>query len=671
MGAGRIVVVVDRPDEAGSAARICRVLEPDRTWGAELAAPGVTSLRTSGDHLVACAGPDRIVTATRTADGWTDLAPLPLPVVFEAVREVLLQDDLLVVDSRAAGFAIYEWRHARWILRHQAPARALKRLGRPVAINPRQDILVRLGGGYATLTRDDVGGWTKGPVSKIAPLYPGWSPAAIETIHFTDDVLALGAPRDATDAAGHAGAVTGRALPDSGLVFVSVRQDGAWSPFTTLSPPRPRAHERFGSVLGGSADGALLVGSSHAQSPALRPFVFARDEAGIWQLRAQLPDGPDGWMAMDGPTVARATEGEEQLMLYTFGDDLLTLPPPRRPGRRRTKRPTAEVTYLVAEEEGGMGELVAAHGDRVAVTVGAAVHVLRFASADGPELVTEHVITHDDELLPGALAVDGERVAIVWEGLGDRVATPEVHARREDGAWEAEAMGPPSGQDGGWAESCVVLAGDWLVYARRGDADGHPSFLCGWRRGEAGWTERFEVRWPRSPHAIDLDDAAERLLVASEWEDRVDVCPLTDAGPGEPVRVTDRGGKAVFHRDAVLVARGDGIHAFVRRAGAWQLDGVVELSREVDDDLVADGDHVYGASSITGGGGNPTGEVHVLRRGADGYERVLSFRDYAQGVEGYDVGGALAAAGDRVLVGFEHRFHRRGGLQIATLSGLI
>ncbi len=678
VGAGRLVVVCRSASDDAVPESVCRIHETTAdglTCVAELPPPlgeRLHRLRTSGDHLVACVGTDRVVTSNRTDDGWTDLVPLPLPDVFEEVRDVLLQDDLLVVDSKAAGFAIYEFSHRRWVLRHQAPPRALKRLGRPLAVNPRQDILVELGGGYATLVRDVVGGWTKRPPLKIAPLYRGWSPAPIEAIHFGDDVLALGAPRDGTDAPGHDAPVTGRTLPDSGTVFVSVRaEDGTWGPFSTLVPPRPRAHERFGSVLAGTAEGALLVGAAHAQSPALRPFVFARDDAGTWQLRAQLPDGAIGWVDMDGSTVFHAAHGGEQIVLHAFADDLLDLPAPRRPSRRRSTRPTAELTYLVADEDGGMGELLAASGELVAVSVGAAVHLLRFGAPDGPELVTEHVVTHEDELLPGALAVDEGRVAIVWESLGDRVATPQVFARHRDGTWHPEPIEAPRGADGGWAEPCAVLSGDWLVYARRGDADGHPSFICGWRRSPSGWTECFEVGWPRSPHAIDLDARAERLLVASEWEDRVDVCPLTETGPGEPTLVTDRGGKAVFHGDAVLVARRDGIHGFVLRDGAWHPSGAVPLEREVGDDLVADGEYVYAASSLAGGAGTPTGEVHVLGRGEGGrYESRLAFRDYAQGVEGYDVGGSLAAAGHRVLVGFEHRFHHRGGIQIATLSGL-
>jgi len=291
----------------------------------------VHRLRTSGDHVVACLDAERVTTATRGDAGWTAFSPLPLPDVFETIRDVLLTDDLLVIDSPAAGFAIYEFSHRRWVLRHQAPPRASRRLGRPLAVNPRQDILVQLGGGYATFVRDPVGGWTRRPPLKIAPLYRGWSPAPIEILHFTDDVLALGAPRDATDAPGHAAPVTGRALPDSGTVFVSVRDgEGTWGPFTTLVPPGPRAHERFGSVLGGTNEGALLVGAIHAQ--ALRPFVFARDAAGAWQLRAQLPDGRAGFVAMDGPTVLRVADSGDEVELHTFGDDLYDLPPPRRPG---------------------------------------------------------------------------------------------------------------------------------------------------------------------------------------------------------------------------------------------------------------------------------------------------------------------------------------------------
>ncbi|MEO0605789.1 MAG: hypothetical protein AAF211_30435, partial [Myxococcota bacterium] len=315
-------------------------------------------------------------------------------------------------------------------------------------------------------------------------------------------------------------------------------------------------------------------------------------------------------------------------------------------------------------------ELLAASGDVVAVTLGAAVHVMRFESPDSDGLVTEHVVTHEDELVPGALAVDDERVAIVWEDLGDRVATPQVFARTDDGTWHAEPMSAPRGEDGGWAEPCIVLGGDWLVYGRRGDADGHPSYLCGWRRTADGWSARFEVPWPRSPHSIDLDNAAERLLVASEWEDRVEVCALTDDGPSAPSLVTPQGGPAVFHGEAVLIGRRDGIEVFGPEGSGWAQIGRVPLSREVTDDLVADGDHVYAASSLVGGAGAPTGEVHVLRRGEAGYASCLAFRDYCQGVDGYDVGGTLAVAGRRALVGFEHRFHHLGGIQIARLDGL-
>ncbi|MEL6908562.1 MAG: hypothetical protein AAFP22_24335, partial [Planctomycetota bacterium] len=333
--------------------------------------------------------------------------------------------------------------------------------------------------------------------------------------------------------------------------------------------PRPRAHGQFGSVLGGTADGALLVASRHEHSPALRAFVFARDVEGTWQLRTQLGDAPAGWMDMDEATVFHVAHLGESVSLHRFGDDLLDVPPPKRPTRRRVRRPTADVTYLVPDEEGGMGELLAASGDVVAVTLGAAVHVMRFESPDSDGLVTEHVVTHEDELVPGALAVDDERVAIVWEDLGDRVATPQVFARTDDGTWHAEPMSAPRGEDGGWAEPCIVLGGDWLVYGRRGDADGHPSYLCGWRRTADGWSARFEVPWPRSPHSIDLDNAAERLLVASEWEDRVEVCALTDDGPSAPSLVTPQGGPAVFHGEAVLIGRRDGIEVFGPEGSGW------------------------------------------------------------------------------------------------------
>ena len=127
----------------------------------------------------------------------------------------------------------------------------------------------------------------------------------------------------------------------------------------------------------------------------------------------------------------------------------------------------------------------------------------------------------------------------------------------------------------------------------------------------------------------------------------------------------------MFHHDAVFVARRDGIHSFVLGDGGWTPSGVVALCRDVADDLLADGPYVYAASSLVGGVGVSSGEVHVLRRTEDGaWESCLAFRDYCQGVEGYDVGGTLAVAGRRVLVGFEHRFHQRGGIQVATLRGL-
>ncbi|MEM6926292.1 MAG: hypothetical protein AAF602_05160 [Myxococcota bacterium] len=676
VGSGRFVAVTTHPgDDETPPATVCQVYEAgDAGWQCiqEIPAPpGLHRLRTSGDQLVACLGTDRVFTSSRGLQGWGPLAPLPLPEVFEEVRDVLLQGELLVVDAKRNGFAIYERSHGRWVLRHQAPARALKRLGRPLAVNPRHDILVRLGGGFAILARDAVGGWTKGPPLKIAPLYRGWSPPTIDTVHFTDDALALGAPRDATDAPGHGGSVTGRTLPASGTVFVSGRcDDGTWTPFATLLPPRPRASGQFGSILGGTADGALLVASRHEHSPALRAFVFARDVEGAWQLRTQLADVPAGWMDMDDATVFHVSHQGGSVALHRFGDDLLDVPLPKRSTRRRVRRPTAEVTYLVPDEEGGMGELLAASGELVAVTVGAAVHLLRFESPDGASLVTEHVVNHEDELVPGALAVDDERVAIVWEDLGDRVATPQIFARHQDGTWHAEPMGAPRGEDGGWAEPCIALRGDWLVYGRRGDADGHPSYLCGWRRTAGGWSARFEVSWPRSPHSIALDDEALRLLVASEWEDRVEVCALGEDGPGPPTLVTAEGGPAVFHGEVVLVGRRDGIQVFGPEGSGWQPIGTVPLSREVTDDLVADGDHVYAASSLVGGVGAPTGEVHVLRRGEHGYASCLAFRDYCQGVDGYDVGGTLAVAGRRALVGFEHRFHHLGGIQIALLDGL-
>lgn len=670
VGAGRLVGIA--PAEAPEST-VCRIYERDAadvwTCTAQLAGPAnLDRPRTSGRHLVACVGANRMVTAVRRDDGtWSALGPLPLPEVYEAIRDVLLQDDLIVVDSVAAGFAIYEWSRNRWLLRHQAPARALKRLGRPLAVNPRHDILVELAGGFAILARDVVGGWTKGPVVKIAPLYRGWSRPHIEAIHFTDDTLALGAPRDATDAPGHAGPVTGRTLLESGTVFVSSRDDdGTWRPFTTLMPPRPRAHGRFGTVLGGNVDGALLVASVHDASRAMRPFVFARDAAGTWQLRTQLPDVGVGWMAMDGATVFHAAAQGGRVDRYAFGADLLDLPAPRTPRRRRVRKPTADLSYFIPEVEGGMGELLAASDDLVAVSVGAEVHVLRFRDSERGDLVTEHVIAHEEELLPGALAVDQGRVVVIWESLGDRVATPQGFVQHE-GAWRAEPMGSPSGQDGGWAEPCVVLAGDWLVYGRRGDADGHPSYLCGWRFGADGWRECFEVRWPRSPHSIAIDRATERLLVASEWEDRVEVCRLTEAGPVEARVVTDHGGPSVFHDDAVLVARRDGITWYWPEGAGWVEGGRLPLVREVTDDVTAEGDLVYVASSLVGGGG----EVHVLGRDdAGAYARCLVFRDYCQRVEGYDVGGTLAIAGHRALVGFEHRFDHLGGIQIATLAGV-
>lgn len=422
-------------------------------------------------------------------------------------------------------------------------------------------------------------------------------------------------------------------------------------------------------MLGGTSDGALLVASLHQPSGLLRPFLFVRDEAGTWQLRSQLPDAPTGWIGMDRASQAIVfRSAADQLTLHRFGPDLFELPSPR-PRRRRTTRPTATVTTFVPDQEGGLGELLAASGDLVAVTLGTTVHLMRFDASD--ELVTEQVITHPDELLPGALAAHGRHVAIIWEDLGDRVATPQVFARAADGTWAAEPMERPRGSDGGWAEPCIVMAGDWLVYGRRGDADGHPSYLCGWCRGSAGWTQAFEVQWPRAPHSIDLDREGQRLLVASEWEDRVDVCALTEAGLGAPSLVTAQGGPAVFDDDVVIVARRNGIHAFAPTDEGWTEVSAIPLAREVTDDLIADGGLVYAASSLVGGVGVPTGEVHVLRRDDEGgYATCLVFRDYCQGVEGYDVGGTLAAAGRRALVGFEHRYDGLGGIQVASFEGI-
>ncbi|MEN0063385.1 MAG: hypothetical protein AAGA48_14635 [Myxococcota bacterium] len=650
----------------------CQVFERDGDGGwhgtAELPVPSKpVCLRTDGDHLVVQAAGPAVFTSARNEGGsWSAFEPLPLPEMFDTVRDILLRDELLVVTSDKDRFGIYAWNGKQWRMRHRALPRTKNPLGRPLAINARQDMLVAVRGGFAILVRDGEGGWTRGPKLRIGPFHRNWSPGPIETVFFTDNTVALASPTDATDAPGYATPITGRMLPESGTVFVSSRDDGGeWSPFATLMPPRPRLHERFGTVISGTNDGALLIASAHQAS--LRSFLYARDAAGQWQLRAQLPDRPLGWLDMDGSTVFHHATGSSSVGMETFGQELLDVPLPRPPGRRRVRRPTAELSYIVSSGEATMGEFVAACDDLVAVTVGAdTVHLLRFGTDEAPPR-TEHVVQHPDEWLVGALAVDQARVAILWEQEEESVARPQVLARQSDGTWVSEPVGIPIGTDVGWAESCVVLSGDWLLYGRRGDA----SYICVWKRTSSGWEPCFEAPWPHPPHSIALDSVQQRVLIASEWEGAVHLCALSEEGLDITATLTEHGGPSVFHDDAVLVARRDGIHWFQAGEEGWRHTGTFELPRDVPDDLIAQGEFVYAASSAAGRTGPNTGKVHILRRNEDDdYVSCLVFRDYCQAVEGYDIGGTLAVAGCRVLVGFPHRFDQAGGIQVAMVRGL-
>jgi hypothetical protein len=143
------------------------------------------------------------------------------------------------------------------------------------------------------------------------------------------DTLAVAAVLEDSDATGVNGDQSNDNAPDSGAVYIFVRNDaGVWSQQAYIKASNTERDDRFGSSIAVSGD-TLAVGAERESSAATGAngdqadntlrfagavYVFARDEFGVWSQEAYLKssDGPGyggsetfGWsVALSGNTLA-------------------------------------------------------------------------------------------------------------------------------------------------------------------------------------------------------------------------------------------------------------------------------------------------------------------------------------------------------------------------------
>ena len=116
-------------------------------------------------------------------------------------------------------------------------------------------------------------------------------------------VMAIGTPKESSDATGVDGDQTNNAMERAGAVYVFTREDGDWTQQAFLKSSNPDANDHFGAELALSADGrTLAVAATDEDSAATgidgdpsdnsarysgAVYVFAQDEAG-WSQQAYI-----------------------------------------------------------------------------------------------------------------------------------------------------------------------------------------------------------------------------------------------------------------------------------------------------------------------------------------------------------------------------------------------
>ena len=149
------------------------------------------------------------------------------------------------------------------------------------------------------------------------------------------NILAIGAMKDGSNAAGINGDETNNAMGNAGAVFIFTRQGTAWTQQAYIKPSHPGAADYFGSSVALSADGTTLAVGSYLEdsgSPGVNgnpadnsvlnsgaAWVFIRSGA-TWSQQAYLKASNTGANDRFGNRVALSADGKT-LAVGAWGED--------------------------------------------------------------------------------------------------------------------------------------------------------------------------------------------------------------------------------------------------------------------------------------------------------------------------------------------------------------
>ncbi|MGE0360573.1 MAG: HYR domain-containing protein [Vicinamibacterales bacterium] len=387
-----------------------------------------------------------------------------------------------------------------------------------------------------------------------------------EAVAVSGDTLVVGAPRNEST----------QGAPDAGAAYVYERDSatGQWTAQARLDSALTLSAPRFGGAV--AIDGDTLVAGAEfavaAGTEAGAAFVFERDTAGAWQLRATLlaetlsfDMGFGAAATISGDTIAVGVPRADDLG-GGFGDDGAVHVFVRTPtgnwarqavltasnqgtGDRFGGHVAIDGDTLVVGAAGEDSNATGVNGDggnNLTTSAGAAYVFTRSGSVWTQQAYLKASNTGFGDAFGTRVAIAGDRVVVGVPGE-DNVDTADDNAGAAyvfgrdpaTGTWTQEAFVKPAGAQAGDAfGSSVAIAGNTIAVGATGEdvlASNEGAVFWFTRDAAGTWTERGRV-WASNAGTGDRFGAAaalsgDTLVVGAPGEDSEDGSPTNDDAP--------------------------------------------------------------------------------------------------------------------------------------------